>query len=86
MNATTPWRRCSTHSHLFAQHSQADVIITLTNVANGEHVVREVFGESVVVVPYAMPASSSRARTSLRAPAVKATAYRRRRGASPRQS
>jgi rhamnose utilization protein RhaD (predicted bifunctional aldolase and dehydrogenase)/NAD(P)-dependent dehydrogenase (short-subunit alcohol dehydrogenase family) len=38
-----------------AQHSHADVIVTLTNVANGEQVVREVFGESVVVVPYVMP-------------------------------
>lgn len=37
------------------QHSHADVIVTLTNVANGEQVVRDVFGESVVVVPYAMP-------------------------------
>jgi rhamnose utilization protein RhaD (predicted bifunctional aldolase and dehydrogenase)/NAD(P)-dependent dehydrogenase (short-subunit alcohol dehydrogenase family) len=38
-----------------AQHSHADVIVTLTNVANGEQVVRDVFGETVVVVPYAMP-------------------------------
>ena len=37
------------------QHSHADVIVTLTNVANGEQVVRDVFGETVVVVPYAMP-------------------------------
>jgi rhamnose utilization protein RhaD (predicted bifunctional aldolase and dehydrogenase)/NAD(P)-dependent dehydrogenase (short-subunit alcohol dehydrogenase family) len=36
-------------------HSHADVVVTLTNVANGEQVVRDVFGETVVVVPYAMP-------------------------------
>ena len=38
-----------------ALHSHADVIVTLTNVASGEQVVRDVFGETVVVVPYAMP-------------------------------
>jgi len=37
------------------QHSHADVIVTLTNVADGERQVREVFGNSVVVVPYVMP-------------------------------
>jgi rhamnose utilization protein RhaD (predicted bifunctional aldolase and dehydrogenase)/NAD(P)-dependent dehydrogenase (short-subunit alcohol dehydrogenase family) len=37
------------------QHSHADVIVTLTNVADGDAVVREVFGSRVVVVPYVMP-------------------------------
>jgi rhamnose utilization protein RhaD (predicted bifunctional aldolase and dehydrogenase)/NAD(P)-dependent dehydrogenase (short-subunit alcohol dehydrogenase family) len=37
------------------QHSHADVIATLTNVANGEAIVRDVFDDSVVVVPYVMP-------------------------------
>ena len=37
------------------QHSHADVIVTLTNVADGERLVRDVFDESVVVVPYVMP-------------------------------
>ena len=37
------------------QHSHADVIITLTNLADGEGVVREVFGDRVVIVPYVMP-------------------------------
>jgi rhamnose utilization protein RhaD (predicted bifunctional aldolase and dehydrogenase)/NAD(P)-dependent dehydrogenase (short-subunit alcohol dehydrogenase family) len=37
------------------QHSHADVIVTLTNLADGERLVREVFNESVVVVPYVMP-------------------------------
>ena len=37
------------------QHSHADVIVTLTNLADGEARVREVFGEAVVVVPYVMP-------------------------------
>ncbi len=37
------------------QHSHADVIVTLTNLADGESMVRKVFGDDVVVVPYAMP-------------------------------
>lgn len=37
------------------QHSHADVIVTLTNLAEGEKRVREVFGQAVVVIPYVMP-------------------------------
>jgi rhamnose utilization protein RhaD (predicted bifunctional aldolase and dehydrogenase)/NAD(P)-dependent dehydrogenase (short-subunit alcohol dehydrogenase family) len=37
------------------QHSHADVIVTLTNLATGDAVVREVFGDRVIVVPYVMP-------------------------------
>jgi rhamnose utilization protein RhaD (predicted bifunctional aldolase and dehydrogenase)/NAD(P)-dependent dehydrogenase (short-subunit alcohol dehydrogenase family) len=36
-------------------HSHADAIAALTNVADGERVVREAFGDSVLVVPYVMP-------------------------------
>ena len=36
-------------------HSHADVIVTLTNLANGAEIVRDVFGDVVVVVPYVMP-------------------------------
>lgn len=37
------------------QHSHADVIVTLTNLADGEFRIAEVFGTDVVVVPYVMP-------------------------------
>ncbi|MGH8958256.1 MAG: bifunctional aldolase/short-chain dehydrogenase [Acidimicrobiia bacterium] len=37
------------------QHSHADVIVTLTNVTDGEAGVRKAFGDAVVVVPYVMP-------------------------------
>jgi len=37
------------------QHSHADVIVTLTNLADGAAIVRKVFGDDVVVVPYVMP-------------------------------
>jgi rhamnose utilization protein RhaD (predicted bifunctional aldolase and dehydrogenase)/NAD(P)-dependent dehydrogenase (short-subunit alcohol dehydrogenase family) len=41
--------------HAAVQHSHADVIVTLTNLADGDEVVREVYGDDVVVVPYVMP-------------------------------
>jgi rhamnose utilization protein RhaD (predicted bifunctional aldolase and dehydrogenase)/NAD(P)-dependent dehydrogenase (short-subunit alcohol dehydrogenase family) len=41
--------------HRAVQHSHADTIINLTNLADGDAVVREVFGDRVVVVPYVMP-------------------------------
>ena len=37
------------------QHSHADVIVTLTNVADGAATVRKVFGHDVAIVPYVMP-------------------------------
>ncbi|MGV8885621.1 MAG: bifunctional aldolase/short-chain dehydrogenase [Microbacteriaceae bacterium] len=37
------------------QHSHADVIVTLTNQPNGHDAVREVFGDDVLILPYAMP-------------------------------
>jgi rhamnose utilization protein RhaD (predicted bifunctional aldolase and dehydrogenase)/NAD(P)-dependent dehydrogenase (short-subunit alcohol dehydrogenase family) len=41
--------------HRAIQHSHADVIVTLTNLADGADRVAEVFGSSVVVIPYVMP-------------------------------
>jgi rhamnose utilization protein RhaD (predicted bifunctional aldolase and dehydrogenase)/NAD(P)-dependent dehydrogenase (short-subunit alcohol dehydrogenase family) len=41
--------------HPAVQHSHADIIVTLTNLADGDDVVREVYGDDVVVVPYVMP-------------------------------
>lgn len=37
------------------QHSHADVIVALTNLADGEDRVRDLFGDTVIVVPYVMP-------------------------------
>src|SRR5262249_57529780 len=41
--------------HRAVLHSHADVIAALTNVANGERVAREVFGDSAVAVRYVIP-------------------------------
>ena len=40
--------------HTAVLHSHADSILTLTNTADGENLVRALYGSSVVVVPYAM--------------------------------
>ncbi len=39
----------------FVDHTHADAIVTITNTPDGENRIREIFGESVVVVPYVMP-------------------------------
>jgi rhamnose utilization protein RhaD (predicted bifunctional aldolase and dehydrogenase)/NAD(P)-dependent dehydrogenase (short-subunit alcohol dehydrogenase family) len=41
--------------HPAVQHSHADAIVNLTNIADGEAVVRAVYDADVVVVPYVMP-------------------------------
>lgn len=41
--------------HTAVLHSHADAILALTNTEDGERRVRQVYGDSVVVVPYTMP-------------------------------
>ncbi|GAA4459699.1 bifunctional aldolase/short-chain dehydrogenase [Phytohabitans houttuyneae] len=41
--------------HPAVLHSHADALLALTNQPDGAEIVKEVFGESVVVVPYTMP-------------------------------
>ncbi len=41
--------------YTFVDHTHADAVVTLTNTADGEARVREVYGDRVVVVPYVMP-------------------------------
>ena len=38
-----------------AQHSHADAVVSLTNLADGEEKIRALFGDSVVVISYVMP-------------------------------
>ena len=45
----------ATLPHIAVQHSHADAILTLTNLADGEERVRALYGDRVVVVPYVMP-------------------------------
>jgi rhamnose utilization protein RhaD (predicted bifunctional aldolase and dehydrogenase)/NAD(P)-dependent dehydrogenase (short-subunit alcohol dehydrogenase family) len=39
----------------YVDHTHADAIVTITNTANGEARIRELFGDRVVVIPYVMP-------------------------------
>jgi len=41
--------------HRFVDHTHADAVVTLTNTVHGIDLVREVFGDDVAVLPYAMP-------------------------------
>ncbi len=39
----------------YVDHTHADAVVTLTNTVHGIDLVREVFGDDVAVLPYAMP-------------------------------
>ena len=39
----------------FVDHTHADAVVTLTNTADGEQRIREIYGDRVIVVPYVMP-------------------------------
>ena len=39
----------------YVDHTHADAIISITNTANGEARIREIYGDQVVVIPYVMP-------------------------------
>ncbi|MDZ7840612.1 MAG: bifunctional aldolase/short-chain dehydrogenase [Gammaproteobacteria bacterium] len=39
----------------YVDHTHADAVVTLSNTPDGERLVREVFGERVLIVPYVMP-------------------------------
>jgi rhamnose utilization protein RhaD (predicted bifunctional aldolase and dehydrogenase)/NAD(P)-dependent dehydrogenase (short-subunit alcohol dehydrogenase family) len=41
--------------HRFVDHTHADAVVTVTNTPGGEARVREIYGGSVVVIPYIMP-------------------------------
>ncbi len=39
----------------FVDHTHADALLAITNTADGEQRIREIYGDSVVVLPYVMP-------------------------------
>lgn len=41
--------------HKYVDHTHADAVVTVTNTSGGEERVREIYGDSVVVIPYIMP-------------------------------
>lgn len=57
-SAPTPSVEAILHAVLpfkYVDHTHADAVVTITNTADGEARVREIYGSSVVVVPYVMP-------------------------------
>ncbi|HEX4961758.1 MAG TPA: bifunctional aldolase/short-chain dehydrogenase [Thermoanaerobaculia bacterium] len=57
-SAPTPSVEVLLHAVLpykYVDHTHADAVVTLTNSVDGEARVREVYGSSVVVIPYVMP-------------------------------
>ena len=60
--------------HTSVIHSHADAILSLTNTQHSQKVIKEVYGESIVVVPYHRPGfllSKEVAQTSLKNPRAK---------------
>jgi rhamnose utilization protein RhaD (predicted bifunctional aldolase and dehydrogenase)/NAD(P)-dependent dehydrogenase (short-subunit alcohol dehydrogenase family) len=41
--------------HKFVDHTHADAVLAITNTAEGEARIREIYGDDVVVIPYVMP-------------------------------
>jgi rhamnose utilization protein RhaD (predicted bifunctional aldolase and dehydrogenase)/NAD(P)-dependent dehydrogenase (short-subunit alcohol dehydrogenase family) len=41
--------------HKFVDHTHADAVLAVTNTADGEQHIREIYGDDVVVIPYIMP-------------------------------
>jgi len=39
----------------FVDHTHADAVVTITNTADGEARIRQIYGEQVVIIPYVMP-------------------------------
>lgn len=57
-SAPTPSVEAILHAILpfkYVDHTHADAIVSITNTANGRQRIEEVYGDSVVVVPYVMP-------------------------------
>lgn len=41
--------------HKYVDHTHADAVVTITNTADGESRIRDIYGDQVVVIPYVMP-------------------------------
>jgi rhamnose utilization protein RhaD (predicted bifunctional aldolase and dehydrogenase)/NAD(P)-dependent dehydrogenase (short-subunit alcohol dehydrogenase family) len=39
----------------YVDHTHADAVVTVTNTESGEDRIREIYGDSVVIIPYTMP-------------------------------
>ncbi|MDX8406487.1 MAG: class II aldolase/adducin family protein, partial [Mariprofundus sp.] len=39
----------------YVDHTHADAVVTISNTANGEQRLREIYGDEVLILPYVMP-------------------------------
>ncbi|OIP05553.1 MAG: short-chain dehydrogenase [Bacteroidetes bacterium CG2_30_32_10] len=39
----------------FVDHTHADAVVTITNTPKGEEIIKELYGENMLIVPYVMP-------------------------------
>ncbi|MEY4504277.1 MAG: hypothetical protein RL154_570 [Pseudomonadota bacterium] len=57
-NAPTPSIEAILHAILpfkFVDHTHADAVVTVTNTPKGEEFIKEIYGDSVIIIPYVMP-------------------------------
>ena len=57
-NAPSPSVETILHAILpykYVDHTHADAVVTVTNTANGYERIKEIYGDSVVIIPYVMP-------------------------------
>jgi rhamnose utilization protein RhaD (predicted bifunctional aldolase and dehydrogenase)/NAD(P)-dependent dehydrogenase (short-subunit alcohol dehydrogenase family) len=57
-NAPAPSVETILHAILpykFVDHTHADAVVTITNTLNGENLIKEIYGDRVLIVPYVMP-------------------------------
>ncbi len=57
-NAPAPSVEAILHAILpykFVDHTHADAVVAVTNTPNGAERIKEIFGDSVVIIPYVMP-------------------------------
>ncbi|MEI6085349.1 MAG: bifunctional aldolase/short-chain dehydrogenase [Verrucomicrobiota bacterium] len=57
-NAPAPSVEAILHAlipHKFVDHTHADAFIAITNTPSGDHRVKELYGDRVVIIPYVMP-------------------------------
>jgi rhamnose utilization protein RhaD (predicted bifunctional aldolase and dehydrogenase)/NAD(P)-dependent dehydrogenase (short-subunit alcohol dehydrogenase family) len=60
VNASAPAPSVETILHAilpfkYVDHTHADSVVTITNTANGEKKIKEIYGNKVLIVPYVMP-------------------------------
>lgn len=41
--------------YTFVDHTHADAVVAITNSVNGEQIIRQIYGDQVIVLPYIMP-------------------------------